>query len=165
MRFLLRLEPELDAIQDIRMPEPISRAPQTWGWWVLLTILLIAGVVLVRAWRRRREADAYRRGALRELDNISTRASDPATRAEALAELPALLKRTALAAFPRADVAGLSSGAWLSFLDRTYSGHAFHSGGGRVLPDLTYGAVDLGDAETRALLDAARAWIGGHQRA
>lgn len=163
MRILLRLEPELDAIRDIRMPDPVSRAPQTWGWWVLIAVVLVAAFLVVRAWRRRWLADAYRRAALQELDELASRARDATQRPAALAELPALLKRTALAAFPREDVAGLSSGAWLSFLDRTYPGDAFHRGPGRVLPELTYGAVTLDGDEARALFDAARAWIGGHR--
>ena len=159
----LAFEPELDAIRDIRMPDPVSRAPQTWGWWVLFVVVAIALVLVARWARRRWLADAYRRAALDELAALERKAASESTRAQALAAVPTLLKRTALAAWPREDVAALSGDAWLAFLDRTYPGDAFHGGAGRVVADLAYGQPAMDEAARAALFAAARAWVGQHR--
>jgi hypothetical protein len=84
--------PSIDQLKEIALPAPVSYAPQTWGWWVLLGLLMIA-VLLISArryWQWRR--DRYRREALvrlAELQNSTDQLS-------AMRELPKLLKRVAL---------------------------------------------------------------------
>jgi hypothetical protein len=84
--------PSIDQLKEIALPAPVSYAPQTWGWWVLLTVL-IGAVLLVgarRYWQWRR--DRYRREALVRLVELQN--SDD--QLQALRELPELLKRVAL---------------------------------------------------------------------
>jgi uncharacterized protein DUF4381 len=100
-------------------------------------------------------ADRYRRAALAELAEIE--------RSGAVAMVPALLKRTALAFAPRATVASLSDAAWLAFLDRTCPRGGFASGPGRSLATLAYGdARTIAEPDRRALLGLARRWIAEH---
>ncbi|VVQ19197.1 hypothetical protein PS914_06269 [Pseudomonas fluorescens] len=84
--------PSIEQLKEMGLPAPVSYAPQTWGWWVLLAVLL--GVVLLvgarRYWQWRR--DRYRREALVRLAELQN--SDD--RLSALRELPELLKRVAL---------------------------------------------------------------------
>ena len=49
------------------------------------------------------------------------------------ARLAAILRRTALAAYPRVTVASLSGQEWLQFLDAQVGGTAFSTGAGRGL--------------------------------
>jgi hypothetical protein len=84
--------PSIEQLQELGLPAPVSYAPQTWGWWVVLGVLLIA-VLLVSArkvWQWRR--DRYRREALVRLAELQRRSDD----LSALRELPELLKRVAL---------------------------------------------------------------------
>ncbi|MGE8143836.1 DUF4381 domain-containing protein [Pseudomonas frederiksbergensis] len=84
--------PSIDQLKELGLPAPVSYAPQTWGWWVLLGLLVIA-VVLVSArkvWQWRR--DRYRREGLVRLAELQRRSDD----LSALRELPELLKRVAL---------------------------------------------------------------------
>ncbi|VVO56647.1 DUF4381 domain-containing protein [Pseudomonas fluorescens] len=84
--------PSIDQLKEIALPVPVSYMPQTWGWWVLLGLLMIA-VLLISArryWQWRR--DRYRREALVRLAELQ--ASD--NQLDALRELPELLKRVAL---------------------------------------------------------------------
>ncbi|MET0949428.1 MAG: DUF4381 domain-containing protein [Pseudomonas sp.] len=84
--------PSIDQLQEIALPVPISYAPQTWGWWVLLGLLVMA-VLLVgarRYWQWRR--DRYRREALVRLAELQSHSDQ----LNALRELPELLKRVAL---------------------------------------------------------------------
>ncbi|MGF0238268.1 DUF4381 domain-containing protein [Rhodococcus sp. IEGM1300] len=84
--------PSIDQLKDIALPAPVSYAPQTWGWWALLGVLVVA-VLLVSArryWQWRR--DRYRREALLRLAEL--RSSEH--QLSAMRELPELLKRVAL---------------------------------------------------------------------
>jgi len=84
--------PSIEQLKELGLPEPVSYAPQTWGWWVLLALLILAALLIgIRRyvqWRR----DAYRREGLARLAQLRSRSDD----LNALRELPELLKRVAL---------------------------------------------------------------------
>lgn len=149
--------PSLNALRDLRVPEPMSNAPQTTAWWILFAILALLLLTLaflaVRQWRRNR----YRREGLARLDALGD--GD-------LTGLPHLVKRVALDGWPREDVAALSGEPWLAFLDRSLGGGtAFTAGPGRLLPDLAYaGAPELAASERQALFALVRTWIRKHKR-
>jgi hypothetical protein len=84
--------PSIDQLKEMALPAPVSYAPQTWGWWALLALLVVTLVVLGarRYWQWRR--DRYRREALVRLEELQRRSND----LSALRELPELLKRVAL---------------------------------------------------------------------
>ena len=83
-----------------------------------------------------------------------------------LSSLPALVKRTALAAYPRERVASLSGEAWLEFLDRTGGTREFTDGAGRLLIDLAYDpSLTLPESEIDGVNAVARAWILRHNPA
>jgi Domain of unknown function (DUF4381) len=99
----------IEELQQPPEPIPVSMMPQTWGWAglaALLTALLLW--LLWRGWRRWR-ANAYRRAALAELELAG---DDPA-------RIAGVLRRTALAAWPRVEVASLTGEDWPAFLSRT----------------------------------------------
>ncbi|MGJ7515362.1 DUF4381 domain-containing protein [Pseudomonas baetica] len=84
--------PSIDQLKELALPAPVSYAPQTWGWWVLLGLFLLSALVIAarRYWQWRR--DRYRREALVRLAQLQKRSDD----LSALRELPELLKRTAI---------------------------------------------------------------------
>ncbi|HEX2888434.1 DUF4381 domain-containing protein, partial [Vineibacter terrae] len=114
----------LAGLADIPLPPAVSLWPQTWLSRIVIAVLAIGLVVAVWWLARRWWANRYRRAALAELDALA----EPTAGALAL-----LVRRTALSAFPRADVAALSGSDWLAFLDRTYGGTGFTQGPGRAL--------------------------------
>ncbi|MDV7144967.1 DUF4381 domain-containing protein [Tropicimonas sp. TH_r6] len=142
----------LDMLKPIPEPEPISMFPATSGWiWLglaLAALLLWAALLARRHWR----ANAYRRAALAELDGVG---EDPVAIAE-------ILRRTALVAFPRAQVAGLSGDDWLAFLDDSHGGSGFASDLGEILLTAPYRQLDA--PETAGLHRLARSWIRTHRR-
>jgi hypothetical protein len=98
----------LDNLRDLAVLPPVSWWPLAPGWWALLGVgLAVASVIAWHAWRRWRH-NAYRRAALMELES--------ATNAAAIA---AIVKRTALVAYPRTDVAALCGAAWCRWLTET----------------------------------------------
>lgn len=131
-------------------PAPISMLPQTGGW-VVLALILIAlatyGGFRTRAHLRR---NAYRKAALSALEQAG---DDPVA-------IAAILRSTALAAFPRAEVASLSGPDWLAFLDRSAGTNDFSGGAGRILAAAPYTASPRADP---ALREVARNWVLRHQ--
>lgn len=105
--------PSIDQLQEIALPAPVSYAPQTWGWWVLLGVLIAAALWIGarRYWQWRQ--DRYRREALLRLAQLQQSAEDLG----ALRELPELLKRVALS-MPGAHAAPLGGSDWQVFLQQ-----------------------------------------------
>jgi hypothetical protein len=157
----------LEKLHEILLPAPVSWAPRTIGWYVAFGLILLVAARWIDDRLRRIRRNRYRRSALGELAIIERDLERPEARAEALAAIPGLLKRTALSAFPRAQVAALSGQAWLAFLDETMGGKAFTEGEGRVLPELAYAPAPriagLPGDSIQGLVRLARRWIAVHK--
>lgn len=153
---------DLAGLREIRLPEPVSYAPATDAWWVLLAVVLILLACLAYVLWRRWKRGAYRRAALAALDELRPQLTAEATRADALGHLAVLVKHTALDAWPRTSVASLGGDAWLSFLDTSYGGSGFTEGPGRVLPELAFDPPALANNEAGRLCDLVATWIRTH---
>ncbi|KZM49769.1 DUF4381 domain-containing protein [Labrenzia sp. OB1] len=145
----LNLVDLLDLLDPVQEPPPISMFPQTAGWIWLGLALLLGLAALVWQFLRYRRKNAYRRQALRELLDCPDDAAHLAT----------LVRRTALAAFPRDEVASLCGKNWLTFLDRAYGGNGFSAGPGEQLASAPYAAGQK-EASLKALV---RTWIRKHR--
>jgi hypothetical protein len=140
----------LGKLEPIPAPPIVSLWPQTEAWvWIGLVVFGFA-TWLLRLVLLRHRANAYRRAALRE---IAAARENPAVLAE-------ILRRTALAAFPRAEVAGLYGEEWLAFLDRTADGTGFREGPGRAFAHAAYREQTL---ETARLATFATRWVRRHR--
>lgn len=151
----------LVALQELPLPAPVSYAPQTVGWLILAGVLLLLALWGAWRWRKRVLANRYREEAMAELDLIeqALQLND----ASSAARLPTLIKRVALTAAPRADIAALSGDAWMQWLERTLPAAGFLGAPGRLLPQLAYGSMPAADnTELRALLALTRRWIREH---
>lgn len=145
----LNLPDLIDLLAPVPEPDPVSMVPQTAGWiWLGLVLLAVLAAIIWRI-RIHRKKNAYRRQALEELKT----SSDPAGIAQ-------ILRRTALVAYPRANVASLNGDAWLVFLDNSYNGNGFSSGPGRLIADGPYQR----DVEATNLAPLARKWIKTHHK-
>lgn len=153
---------DLQSLQEIPLPQPVSWLPQTVGWLYLGIAVLIA--ISLLAWHlwRRWQANRYRRDALAELDAIEARVR--LDDANAMRELPALLKRTALGYTARARVAALSGADWLRFLEQSAPRAGIDPTTGQKLWQLAYAPApgDLSAADCAALCAQARRWISHH---
>jgi len=140
----------LDRLHGIVPPDPVPVWPPPAGWWVLLALVLVVlGGVALRLLRRHR-ADAYRRAALEEAGKLV-----------AAADLVALLKRAALSAWPREEVASLSGEAWIEWLGRA-AGSPVPVGLRPLLLDTPY--LDRGNEAPTELRDFVAGWIRSHRR-
>ena len=132
-------------------PTPVRSAP-------LPCAVLVAAVLLVRAWRKRRAHSAARRKALRQLEESRSAYAYHGDPIVLGAEVSELLRRAMLAYAPRSEVAGLTGDAWLAWLDRDLDEPKFREGAGRSLLELPYRDPETlaGDVDVDGMLAAVR---------
>ena len=140
----------LDMLAPVPEPPAISMWPQTQGWiWLGLTILALLAYAGWR-WHLRHKANAYRRAAM---EALSKAGDDPCQIAE-------ILRRTALAAYPRQDVASLAGEDWLRFLDAGLGRAGFESELGQSMLAAPYQPEV---APIQGLGALARLWVARHK--
>ena len=139
----------LDNLREIVELPPVSWWPLALGWWIVIIALgIIAMAAVLRAWKRW-NTNAYRRAALQELESVST-----------VAAIEDILKRTALCAYPRTQIASLSGSKWCQWLGET---------GGASVPlsvrrSLTQDIFkDRNSANTAETMAYATMWITHHK--
>ena len=139
----------LDNLADIYVPPPVSWWPPAAGWWIVFAVLVLAMLIgVIRAWKSW-NANAYRRAAMRELQEAAN-----------LSEVSGILKRTALCAFPREQVASLSGWEWAVWLGKT----APIDVPDKVAECLAGGVFGIVESScTDELREFTRAWITRHQ--
>ena len=98
----------LDKLRDIVIPEPPPLWPLAPGMWVLLGLIFLTLLLIAWRWRVARKRNAYRKAGL-VLLNIARSTQD----------ISVLMKRVALAAFPREAVASLYGDEWTAILKET----------------------------------------------
>ena len=142
--------PSIEQLQELGLPAPVSYWPQTWGWGVLLGLVVVSLLILGgRQWLRWRR-DAYRREALARLNNLQD-----------MRELPELLKRVALSMPLTTEehqrVPTLSGADWQAFLQRHAVG-PLPEDLSRRLAELAYG----NPSPDPQLLAQCKAWVEQH---
>ncbi|MEM7145274.1 MAG: DUF4381 domain-containing protein [Verrucomicrobiota bacterium] len=138
----------LDNLRDLVTPPPAPWWPPAPGWFVLGAIAFAAALVLALRAYRSHQQNAYRRQALRELETT-----------DSPQEIAAILKRTALAAYPRSKVASLSGSAWTDWLTTT-SNTPLPT---EVTTQLTHSIFSKKNTEnTQTLRAYTKSWITHH---
>ncbi len=118
--------PELAKLHDIHLPEAIGWWPLAIGWYVLAVLLLLSVFVGLYTLHRRQQHAYPKRQALRLLEQYQQQHQQSADSHMISARISELLKRVALAYFPRDKVAALQGAEWIEFLNRTGTGVEFH---------------------------------------
>lgn len=153
----LSLPQLLDLMHEIVIPEPVAWIPQTAGWWVALGWLLAVILLVAVSVRRRRRRNRYRRDALRALQAVGANGDlAPQESARAVAEI---LKRAALAAYPRDQVASLHGDAWARFLRESSGNDGQVQGAAKQLAAAAYRP----DADGGQILEPAKRWVRLHR--
>lgn len=134
----------LDKLYDIVIPDGPSWWPPSPGLWVLLIavvlVLVLIGCRLYLRWHRNR----YRRAGLYLLHDADTEY-----------DVSVILKRVALAAYPRGQVASLYGAEWAAFLQKTCPQSKFPEGF----------SGDQSQQVSPALMESAAGWIKHHRSA
>ena len=141
----------LDTLHGFYEPPPPSWTPQTVAWYCTFALAAIAATCALVWMIRKRIRDRYRREALHALET---------TRADGFS---ALLKRTALSAWPRDEVASLSGAAWLHFLDHAMTDSGFLVSPGNRVEAIAFGVADIPAEDEAALRQMTARWIRRHR--
>jgi hypothetical protein len=151
----------LAALHPLREPLPIGWWPPAPGWWLLAGLVLTALLLLAWYALRRYRANAYRRRALSRLAELAAEYQQRADPQRFLADTNALLKSTALVAYPRREVAPSSGPEWLAFLNRSLRQED------QFPEDFVSGAYHrhCPDIDTNQVVRAASSWIKRHEAA
>ncbi len=157
----------LHNLHDIIVPALIPWLPPAPGWYALgVSVSLLLAWFLgkrYRVWHR----DQYRRAALRTLVQIGKGLADSSQYQQLLSRLPEIVKRTAIAAYGRVQVASLNGVDWLVFLDKTGSTNLFTKGRGKLLLDCSYRSKlwfsTLSDEQVNGLYKAVNHWVKTHK--
>ncbi len=139
----------LNMLEPAPEPSPISMTPQTWGWAALAILLLIVLFAAFSVVRKHRRANAYRRAALVEL-------SVPDIPSAKIAEV---LRRTALATYPRDQVASLYGDEWIKFLNESSDIQPLNQELSLALTEAPYKT----NPSNEDLRQMARHWVKSHK--
>jgi hypothetical protein len=158
--------PAIEQMKELALPEPVTCYwPQTWGWLVLLLVLLaLAGMSY---WQRRRrwQRARYRREGLLRLEELRQQMGNPSQRVGALRELPELLKRVALSMPGTEACAALQGEQWQLFLER-HAAAPLPAELARQLAQLAYApaqrVAELTAEQRQQLLGICQHWIEAH---
>lgn len=112
--------PALAQLKDIHLPTPIGIWPLAPGWWLIIVLAtLLTALISYLSWQRYCRNRAKKR-ALILLDQFKNNYDNYSSNTQTAAHLSTLLRRVAIAYYPRHDVAGLQGQNWLNFLDSHY---------------------------------------------
>lgn len=115
----LKAAESLKQLKDIHLPAPVSWWPLAPGWYVLSGLLLLMVFILCyRLYQRYLDARPKKQ-ALQLLAEYYRQYEQEGNSQLTSARLSELLKRVALAYYPREKVAGLKGEAWIQFLNST----------------------------------------------
>jgi len=106
----------LSNLRDIVVPDPPPFWPPASGVWIALAIVVATMLLIGWHLHTARKRNAYRKAGLLLLDNARTSY-----------DVSVIMKRVALAVFPREQVASLYGDDWAAFLHRTCPGSYFSS--------------------------------------
>jgi hypothetical protein len=141
----------LDKLHDYNQPPLPSWTPHTIAWYVLFAIFSFLLVWFIIHAFRKWLANRYRREALRELTLASP------------SQFSALLKRTALAVWPREQVASLSGDTWLNFLNHAANTESFQTHPGNRIEELALTTSTTSSEDEQTLRAIAAHWIRRHR--
>lgn len=155
----------LQNLNDIVMPASVAWWPLATGWYVLATLSLVVLTWFIYTGVRNWKTNRYRRTALQELQSLSIGINTPTKRDACLRTLPALLKRTALCAYPRDKVASLSGQDWFQFLNSKVKEPSFTEEDFNTLELIAYSTGGLNAIDDRlasALISSSENWLTRH---
>jgi hypothetical protein len=149
----------LAQLHPLREPAAIGWWPPAPGWWLLLALVALLGLLALWLSLKRYRANAYRRQALSQLQRLYEAYREGADKSVFLAQTNALLKAVALQAYPRRAVAASSGEAWFRFLNSQLADTD------QFPPEFMLAAYrkDCPEIDAERLNHVARCWIKCHE--
>lgn len=146
----------LTQLKDIHLPSPISWWPLAPVWYLLITFSIFSLIIFIYYLHKKYTHTLAKKQALILLKqyqkNYETNPHVPLTSAQ----ISELLRRVALAYYPREQVASLYGEEWVTFLNQTAKGVDFYSLKSLLL-EAPFKAEEV--MNLKPLFDAAQLWI------
>ncbi len=137
----------LEMLRDIQLPAAVPWWPPAPGWWLLLSVALLAWLNWRYEWRAKWRRPAHsapmlsaQAVALAEFARTRAKFAENGDVGALVASLSALLRRVAMEFASRDEAAALTGDPWLAWLDARTGNEGFSAGPGRVLADAPYRA-------------------------
>ncbi len=154
--------PLMSSLSEPSISGHISWVPNAPGWYWLLFLLFCFALYRIYLFVQNYLSNTYRRAALIELEHFTLQ--EPLSEKEQYQKLPQLLRRTALYAFPRSDIAPLTGIAWEKWLDDHCTKSQFSTEISGLLSQLAYSPrATLTEENKHAILDNVALWIKHHE--
>lgn len=144
-------------LRDIHLPDPISWWPPAIGYWIVLSLILIAlAIVLffVRKWLKT-NVKKQAKSVLSSIENLYLENGDASL---CIKELSILLRRVVISQKKEECPAGLTGNAWLQVLDGKLGNHEFSEGAGKVLLSGPYQSK-VDEESVEKLLQLCHKWV------
>lgn len=145
-------------LADIHLAAKPSAWPPAPGWWILFFLLLGLISFSIIKFVQFRRAKKHQKQILKALEQLEKKLQkDQST--EAISDINILLRRLALAHYPRKTIASLTGQDWLKFLDQSGNTKDFSQGAGKLLADAPYLASIPKSADVKGLSSVVKKWV------
>lgn len=125
----------LAQLKDVHLPAPVSAFPLAYGWYALISLILIMTLAF-SWWLFKQRQKVHQIAKIKQLfEEIELKANQTSP-AETIAATSILLKRVARLRFPQHQPQLLFGAKWLQFLDETGKTDAFSQGPAKCLADI-----------------------------
>lgn len=144
-------------LRDIHLPDPISWWPLAIGWWIVLALVIILGLITFFVVKRKLQP-TLKKEAVAKLASIEEAFIQHKNPSICLTELSALMRSVIISQDHSKNVAGLTGKAWLEFLDKSLEQPEFSQGVGKLLLDGPYRPVNDSN-EVSQLIQLCHKWV------
>lgn len=160
------MEQDLNAILEqqlrgLHTPEATGIWPPAFGWWILAALLLGLLIFTVYKIQTSRKANAYKRRALLELNQIHTDWQQGQQTKNYLQSINTLIKRALLSSGVNKEQAAETGSNW-AYILRTASKKPLNDEAIFALTTALY--QENPEVDVKTLHPAVRSWLAGHTR-
>jgi uncharacterized protein DUF4381 len=155
---LVIAQAELPEPAPLIEPEPVAFSFNTPGWYMIGGLLALSIFFLSYRWYKKYRANAYRRQALRQLNEIENQLDSGVP---GINKVLVLLKATAIKVYGRLEVGPLSGREWLNYLDTKGQGTSFSSLE-TTIDKMLYNSQAPDNVEQVKLIEQSKRWIKTH---
>ncbi len=149
----------LDKLRNIHLPDDISLWPPAPGWWILLLLIICLLIWTIWVlWKKHQQKRLFRLSiaSVNALELAFDKHQDSLLLVK---QYSSLIRRIALARFPRQQIASLTGKSWLTFLDKSAGMNLFNSEAGKLLINGPYQKTDKSIQHIDELKLAIHHWI------
>ena len=149
---------EVLQLRDIHLPGAPDFWPPALGWWLLFSIIFFVSFWALLKTKKYKQSKKQHQVLFNRVTELEDQLRKDLSN-ETLAEFNILLRQLAVTYYPRAEIASLTGGDWLHFLDQSGKTDEFSRGAGRILIDAPYQSGQLQNLNIDEFIPLIRGWV------